>query len=402
LERLAGFKVPRRIVFTDEIPASDAGKVQRFKLAELLAVSEGAGGPAGRPVDRTPTPMELRLQQIWRQTLDRTDIGLNDNFFLLGGDSLQAVDLFLQIEKELKCRLPVAALFEAGTIAEMASLIEDEKPQGCIVPIRTTGDKKPFFCVHGASGQVIGFYGLAKHLGEDQPFYGIQSIGWDRSAPPFTRTWDMAGHYVKELRKIQPQGPYYLGGYSFGGRVAVYMANLLKEAGEEIGLLAIIDSSLGTGARFIGFRQWLMRSDAPPGSAKIGAAIKYGWFRVRKSYDELYDRFRRVGVFKVRELYRARGKKVPLFMCRPDRLNSLIRIEQRNMPSFKGDAVYFRTEIPDRSMAHPDTKDQWASIVEGALETVPMPGTHEQVIQEPVVRELAKELGARLRKHQGD
>ncbi len=296
----------------------------------------------------------------------------------------------------MKCRLPVGTLFEACTISEMAKLIEDDKPHGCIVPINPQGSGPPFFCVHGASGQVIGFYHLSKYLGPEQPFYGIQSIGWDRSAPPFTRTWDMAAHYVKEMRKIQPHGPYYLGGFSFGGRVAVYIANMLKQAGDEVALLAILDSSIGIGKHYVSCRRWLKRIDAPSGPKRVGLAIDYGLFRMRKAWDAAYDRFRRFGVFAVREFYRRLGWPVPLSMCRPDRLNALIRIEHQSMPVYEGDAVYLRTAIPKRSMAHPDTKDAWARVIKGNLETISIPGTHDGVIQEPNVRLVAEALKPRF------
>jgi thioesterase domain-containing protein len=307
-----------------------------------------------------------------------------------------AVDLFLQIELELKHRLPVAALFEAGTVAEMARLIEDGEPQGCLVAIQPEGTRPPFFCVHGASGQVIGFYSLSRYLGPDQPLYGIQSIGWDRSTPPFTRSVDMAAHYVEELRKVQPHGPYYLGGYSFGGRIAVYMADILRRAGEEVALLAIIDSTSLAGRRYVTFGQWLARINAPGGAARIPLALRYAWFRIRKAYDDLYQRGRRLVLFPIREYYRTRGLEVPLSMARPDRLNLLIRHEHRNLPRYDGDAVYFRTAIEDRSMAHPDVKESWTRIITGRLEVIDVPGTHESVIQDPDVRHVAHVLRLRI------
>ncbi len=152
----------------------------------------------------------------------------------------------------------------------------------------------------------MGFYNLAKHLSPGQPFYGIQSVGWDRSTPPFIKTADMAAHYVSEMRKIQPHGPYCLGGYYFGGRIAVYMANILEEAGEEVALLAMIASNNLAGRLYVSFGQWLDRIGWPPGHGRVGQwldrigapsgrgliwlALRYAWCRINMASVELYER----------------------------------------------------------------------------------------------------------------
>jgi acyl-CoA synthetase (AMP-forming)/AMP-acid ligase II/thioesterase domain-containing protein/acyl carrier protein len=398
ITKLVGFKVPRRFVFVDEIPKTELGKVQRYKLNETLGIAGDGDAVERRIPNRDPTPFEYRIMSIWQEVLNLQDFGLDDNFFLLGGDSLLAVELFLQIELELGQRLPLAVLFEAGTVAEMAKLIEEGKPQGAIVAIQPEGTRPPFFCVHGATGQVVGFYNIAQHLGPDQPLYGIQSIGWDATTPPFTKTADMAAHYVAGIREVQPHGPYYLGGYSFGGRIAVYMANLLKEAGEEVALLAIMDTSSSIARIHVSYGQWLERIQAPPGPARIMMALRYGWFRIRKAYDLLYARGRRAVIFPIREYYRATGKSVPLSMRRPDRLNILIRIEHRKMPSYDGNAVYFKTALRPSSMSHTDIKESWNQIIKGRLDVVPVPGRHSEIIREPHVGVLAAELAKALKR----
>lgn len=397
LKTLTGFKVPRRFVFVDEIPKSETGKVQRYRLAAALGLAEtNEIAPPSEVPDRPPTPLESRLQELWAKALGLPRVGLHDNFFLLGGDSLQAIDLFLGIEKEMKSRQPVATLFEAGTVAEMAQLIEAAEPRGCIVPIRPEGDKPPFFCVHGSRGGVIAFYNIAKRLDARQPFYGIQSVGWGPAMPPFTRTADMVDHYVSEMRKIQPRGPYYLGGFSFGGRIAVYMANALKAAGEEVALLAILDSTSHLGQTYVGLHQWLARIGAPAGAGRIWLVGRYVWFHTRRAYHAMLLWGGRLVLFPLCELYRTSGRALPLFLCRPDRFNSLIRAEHANMPAYEGDAVYFRTEIERDSMAHSDTKDTWDRIIRGKLDVVAIPGMHAQIVLDshagPVAEQLQKFL----------
>ncbi|MQA66285.1 MAG: AMP-binding protein, partial [Alphaproteobacteria bacterium] len=179
--RLAPFKVPRRFVIVDKFPMGPTGKIPRRGLAEAfgLSIATAATRPERIEDDRPATPLEAKLQRLWQETLRLDRVGLHEDFFMLGGDSLQAVELFLMIEKEFGRRMPRSVLFEAGTVAKMAELIEAVVPSSCIVPIQTTGDLPPFFCVHDGYGQVLSYRDLSLLLGETQPFYGIQARGID-------------------------------------------------------------------------------------------------------------------------------------------------------------------------------------------------------------------------------
>ncbi|MCZ6742926.1 MAG: AMP-binding protein [Alphaproteobacteria bacterium] len=413
MERLVGFKVPRRFVFVDTIPKSDAGKVQRYTLAEVLGVGGDDAPIHGPDPGRDPSPLEARLQEIWMRVFKLDHVGLNDNFFLLGGDSLQAVGLFLEIEKAFGRRLPAACVFEAGTVAEMAALIEGGEARGCMVPIQPEGTQPPFFCVHNSAGGVVGFHELAKCLGTEQPFYGIQSVGWDRNVVPFLDSTEMAAHYVAEMRKIQPHGPYYLGGYFFGGGIAVYMADMLREAGEEVALLAIIESTSLAGRRWVTFGQWLERIGWPPGPARIvrwleriGAprglglswlALRYAGIRTHFAWRGFRDRALCFVLVPVHQFYRARGISLPPLLARPDRCNRMMmRRGHRHMPSYAGDAVYFRAATSTGSMRHADAVSTWSRIITGRFDTVPLEGTHQEVMREPHVKLLGEKLVSEL------
>ncbi len=206
----------------------------------------------------------------------------------------------------------------------------------------------------------------------------------------------MAAHYVAEMRKVQPKRRYYLCGYSFGGRVAVYMANLLKAAGEEVALLGIIDSTCLVGRQYVTFGQWMERLGVAPGWGRLSYVSPYAWFRIRKAYDSVYNRCRRCTLFPIREWYRRTGRLVPMSMRRPDRLNVLIRSEHETMPTYDGDAVYFRTEIDRTSMAHPDQKNSWDRVITGGLDVVPVPGTHASIIRARDVGAVADEVSRRI------
>jgi phthiocerol/phenolphthiocerol synthesis type-I polyketide synthase E len=187
-----------------------------------------------------------QLTRIWQELLGIDSIGLDQNYFDLGGDSSLAVHLFVQIERVFKVKLPLATLFDAPTINELAQVLRSEAaPAGWspLVAIQNTGSRSPFFCVHGAGGNVLIYRDLARRLGADQPFYGLQSPGLDGSCAPLTRIEDMAARYVKEIRKVQPHGPYFLGGYCLGGTVAFEIAQQIHAQGERVALLALFDTT---------------------------------------------------------------------------------------------------------------------------------------------------------------
>jgi phthiocerol/phenolphthiocerol synthesis type-I polyketide synthase E len=187
-----------------------------------------------------------QLTRIWQELLGVDSIGVDQNYFDLGGDSSLAVHLFVQIERVFKVKLPLATLFDAPTIHELAQVLRSEAaPSGWspLVAIRSTGSRPPFFCVHGAGGNVLIYRDLARRLGAEQPFYGLQCPGLDGSCAPLTRIEDMAARYVKEIRKVQPHGPYFLGGYCLGGTVAFEIAQQIHAQGERVALLALFDTT---------------------------------------------------------------------------------------------------------------------------------------------------------------
>ena len=202
--------------------------------------------------------MQKSLAAIWSDLLEVKAIGVNDNFFELGGHSLLAVRLFAQIEKRLGKRLPLATLFQAPTIAQLAPYRSRHAKDSDVAQwyfaggrIQLAGERRsaaaefrsrPFFCVHALGGNVLEYYDLARHLGAGSTVLRIAVAGLDGSRPPHTRVEDMAAHYIKELRELQPEGPYFIGGRSLGGMVAFEMAQQLKAQGQTIGLLALLDT----------------------------------------------------------------------------------------------------------------------------------------------------------------
>jgi thioesterase domain-containing protein/acyl carrier protein len=187
---------------------------------------------------------QSRLLELWEATLGIRPIGVDQNFFELGGDSLLAARLFSQIEKAFQMDLPLVTLLEAPTIKQLAGIISGPKIRlsgSSLVVIQSGRTKPPLFCVHGHKGEIFYCRNLSCSLGADQPLFGLRSQGLGRESPRYT-VEDMAVHYLREIRTVQPKGPYFLSGYCFGGMVAYEMARLLKSEGEDVALLVMFNT----------------------------------------------------------------------------------------------------------------------------------------------------------------
>jgi amino acid adenylation domain-containing protein len=240
-QKLPEYMIPSAFVVLDALPLNPNGKIDRRALPE----PEESGPEVEQNYAVFRDLLELQLKKIWERTLHTTSIGVRDNFFDRGGHSLLAVGLMAEIEKLTGKHLPLASLFQAPTIEEQAELLRQEgwmAPWQSLVVIQPSGSKPPLFCVHAHEGNVLFYRVLALRLGSDQPFYALQAQGVEGQQPPHTRIEQMAAHYITEIRTIQPEGPYLLGGYCFGGLVAFEMARQLQALGLQVSLVALFDS----------------------------------------------------------------------------------------------------------------------------------------------------------------
>ncbi|WOJ90923.1 alpha/beta fold hydrolase [Methylocapsa polymorpha] len=179
-----------------------------------------------------------------QRLLQRSQISPDDNFFDLGGDSLIAARLFLEIEQETGRRLPVTTINDAPTAAKLADAVGSAPtPQFSTLVLLKPGDARhPLFIVHGLGGYITQLLPLGKSIESRHAVYGIQARGLDGESAPCETVEEMAQLYVDVIREVQPRGPYFLAGYSFGGLVAMEMAHRLSQAGEKIAFLAFLDS----------------------------------------------------------------------------------------------------------------------------------------------------------------
>jgi thioesterase domain-containing protein/acyl carrier protein len=188
--------------------------------------------------------LEGRLVEIWEDVMNIHPIGVMDNFFELGGHSLLAVRLFSAIEKELNIKLPLAAFFESATIANQAKAIHEQvsEDRPILVGVETGGEKPPFFCVSPTIIDVMTYIELSKNMGKDQPFYALYSPRLGQWREGTKQRQEIAKKFIEEIRKISPDGPYFIGGYSAGGVIALEIAQQMQQIGSEVDLLVLFDT----------------------------------------------------------------------------------------------------------------------------------------------------------------
>jgi thioesterase domain-containing protein/acyl carrier protein len=213
-----------------------------------VQVEEAARQESGdRPYIAPRTPAEAALIQMWAEVLNLPRVGLDDKFFELGGDSISAARLLTLVEERGGKRVPISLFFHDPTVAEMAEAMGDESQDlntnPLLLPVNKEGTRPPFFYAHGVFGDIASLNYVIPNFDREQPVYGIQALGLNPDLEPDRTIEQMAERYVNAIQDVQPNGPYYLGGFCFGGVLAFEMARQLEELGEQIALLAIIEGA---------------------------------------------------------------------------------------------------------------------------------------------------------------
>ena len=253
--KLPAYMVPRLFIELNKIPLTGNGKLDRKALPDPDLLPE-----YGKKKNRqAQTDAQKFVAAIWEEALKLRHISIDDDFFELGGHSLIAVKVMKTIEEKTGQRLPITALFEAPTVEKLSLMLDlDEKAISwkSLVPIKPEGNKPPLYIIHGSGLTVLVFHALAKGLDADQPVYGLQARGLNGVDEPFDTMEDIAAYYISEILEQNPDGPYNLAGYSFGGIVGFEMAKQLEAMGKEVNMLAIFDTYADNSAHF---DDWLLK-----------------------------------------------------------------------------------------------------------------------------------------------
>jgi thioesterase domain-containing protein/acyl carrier protein len=377
--RLPGFMIPDHIAVVDALPQLPGGKTDRKRVAELRSTDSGGHAKA----DGELSELERSLLRIWSKVLGVKSIGVDDDFFALGGDSMRAARVFVELERQCGIDRPVSLLAEAPTIASLALALGDDSTWKALLAIQTTGTRPPLFLVHDGTGSILYARGLPAELGEDQPIYAIRCEGLNGKPLTAHSLEELAARYVAEVQALYPHGPYAFYGGSLGGAVATEMARQLIEAGEDVPLVVLGDSFAPS------------ERMAPPSlSAAQRRAERLEQLRERRGMERVrhfawlarrqvaHQIFRVIGTKDgrwARERDRLiaeaveRGEPVPV----PARdhyvliqYGSLLR-EHRLRPPYPERVLLLRAGGPDRV---PDRG--WSNFVGETLEIVDVPGEH--------------------------
>lgn len=374
------------------------GQSPSIRLSQLPSwqSSEGRGAKAaaeaiGAPASPIEGEMTERMVALWQRVFPRemaASITPSSDFFLLGGDSILAQRLFARIRTEFGLELPLATLFQAPSPSAVVARMMDRQwvpPWMALVPLRETGSRPPLFCIAAGGGNVLSYQSWLPDLDAEQPVYCLQARGLRNEDVPFDTVEEIATSYLDAIRSVRPHGPYFLTGHSLGALVAYEMAVRLTAAGEEVPLVAVLDSPGPDAAmrkadiaRYhwtnISTLPWTKRVSYVYGSAK--------WFvqtRVARRFPKL-----------------TRTSNPQVSAGRLAMLDASLRaLSSYCYPQYAGRVVIFRAKQPSpRMMADP--KAGWGRVATGEVTSVEVPGTHLSMMKEPYVHVLGRALETEL------
>ncbi|HST63409.1 MAG TPA: amino acid adenylation domain-containing protein [Longimicrobium sp.] len=381
------------------------GQRGRYRPDGSLAAEPSTPEPEALTAPAAPAPdagaalteTEREMLAIWREVLDE-EVELHDDFFDLGGHSLLGVRLLAQVKKRLGRTLALPVLFAAPTPAALSARVDDTGDgRGFVYLVPMGGEEgtlEPIFLVHPAGGTVFKYADLARHLGPGRPIYAIQAAGVTDGAEPLRTVDLMAQHYLEEVLRLQPQGPYYLAGWSAGGVIAMEMAHRLRAAGHEVALMGLLDTTPPNAEKPIPDPVHLYRrlaaglsSAEPPDLDALEAGI-----RALAIDDRLPYLARWLGAHgaesRVQELD---GLKPVVEVFRA----TVAATRRHPLAPYPGRVTLFcAKEARGEGWETTDLPGLWKPFVTGALEVVVVPGTHVTMVNEPNVQEVAAAIQA--------
>lgn len=402
--RASAAHAPELILAVEALPVTHNGKLSEAAAADAVngrpganlqalanpdcldAIREAASAPVSEIEVADDASTEIWLAAVWASLLGAQTVGPGDNFFDLGGHSLTAARVLAEVRKRTGRVLPMAALLHAPTVRELAAAIDDPdwRAPSRVVPLRP-GVGEPFFMVHSMTGNVLQLHSLIVALRTIRPIHGIQARGLDQEDEPLTSVEAMAADYVAEIRRVQPHGPYHLGGFSFGGLVAFEMARLLEAAGETVRILVMLDSEPDKAFLPTDEKLKLLGTRLAHHAARLKAMSLrdgLGYFRARLR-----------ALAGHREPPPPPAHDIPLHIRKVR--DAIVDATTCYRPgAYEGSLIFVRPSTP-RPVGF-DPVSLWRVVAKGGVEVVVVPGDHDSMIEPPNVEALARILSARL------
>ena len=399
--KLPKYMLPACYQVLQEFPLSPNRKIDKNALPDPRWDELAGAGSRAIPA----TQAEEKMLAIWEEALGKKGIGVEDNFFDVGGHSLLAARMMTEVERVFGIPIPLVVLLEKPTIRELTGTIEDAgwKPTWkSLVNMKASGDQEPLFLVHAIGGDILSYRRLVERLQElDRPIYGIRAQGLGGVVEPFTDIKEMAAFYIKEMKEIQPLGPYYLGGYSFGGTVAYEMAQRLNASGEEVAWLAMFDTvvlenmppemrpgrlamMLNELRRFLFVCLKFLRISLPKKKEYIKKLFAVLFGRV----DTLIKGSEYISPVEQQDRDRWQ-RKPPAFQKIEEANNTALKAYV--VKPYPGRITLFKAREREWSEMV-DPKPLWRKLAQEGLDIYVCDGNHRTILLEPYVRSLAREL----------
>ncbi|WP_315790951.1 amino acid adenylation domain-containing protein [Fischerella sp. JS2] len=393
-EKLPNYMIPSAFVILDAIPLTPNGKVDKLALPTDDVIRPQAIASFVAPRNFT----ELTLVKIWENLLNTSPIGATDNFFDLGGHSFLAVRLMAQIYDQFGHNLPLSTLFENPTIEKLAVIVNQpfyENSGSHLVAIQSSGDKIPFFCMHGAGGGIRNYFNLSRRLGEDYPFYALEDNP-DQDEPEIISVEETATRYLGEIRQVQPHGPYLLGGFCYGGVLAFEMAQQLQRQGQTVGLLVVIDAILPKTAVKPGEdddAKFLLRmAESIKTNNNIDFSVAFEELRGLPLNEQLHLVNKKANfIFSDTEIKDFLGY-YKLFKSHVQAMRDYVpQVYPHSLTLFRANEEI----VHDFESAEFNTNDPWlgwGKYSRQPIQVIEVPGDHFSMFVEPHIQELAKQL----------
>jgi amino acid adenylation domain-containing protein len=401
--------LPHSFRFRESLPKTLGGKLDRIALLRNAAAEkeiEKANREGRQNGLKYTDNTEVILLRLWQKYLQQDTIELEDNYFDLGGDSLRAVSIFDDVNRGFKKNIPITALLHAPTIKTLAAVIRGETgPSGdiekksvSIIPLKQENtENHPIFCLHGVGGGVMFYRDLVNHMTVDVNFYGIQvpeycktiednderTNSYEKSYMTFTDLEEMAAYHLKEIRGLQPEGPYRLMGYSSGGIVAYEIARQLNRMGENVTRLVMLDTHLPLNSRCI-------KKNITPRLCFRFVKNLTPWLIDFCRDPENRRRFRR-------RIIKMTGNPAHLWYdLKNEKRRGLLQQQVKllrayNPGTYHGDVILIRSRVQD--LLNPKPKDYgWSRYVAGKIDVYEVPGNHRSILKEPHLSKTAEKL----------